>query len=63
MHTFPPHTLSADVLLHSEQVLPVAGGAAGHPLQPGHRHVESGLHLGGDAHRRAPVQWEGSGTL
>ena len=58
-----PTALPSDVLLHSEQVLPLTGGAARHPLQPGHRHVESGMHPRGDAHRRTALQWEGPGTV
>ena len=56
-------SLSADVLLHSEQVLSVSGGAARHPIQTGHRHVEPRLHSGGDAHWRATLQWERPGTV
>ena len=48
--------LLSDLPVHPEQVLPLSGGAAGHALRPGHRHVVSGLHPGGDAHRRASVQ-------
>ena len=58
-----PTALPSDVLLHSEQVLPLTGGAARHPLQPGHRHVESRMHPRGDAHGRAALQREGPGTV
>ena len=42
----PPPSLSLDVLLHSEQVLPLPGGATRYPLQPRHRHVESRMYTG-----------------
>lgn len=39
-----------DLPIHSITFLPLAGGAAGHPLRLGHRHVVARLHSRGDAH-------------
>ena len=50
--------LLSDVLLHSEQVVPLSEGANAHPLQPGH--VKSQVHPRGDVHRRS-AQQEGTG--
>ena len=58
-HTHTRHL--TDVPLHPEPVLPLSGGPPGHPLRPSHRHVESGLHPGGDAHRRTALQRQGRG--
>ena len=58
----PPSLSSADLPVHPEQVLPFPRGVARDALRPGYRHVVSWLHLGGDAHRRAPVQWIQRGT-
>ena len=58
-HTHTRHL--TDVPLHPEPVLPLSGGTPGHPLRPSHRHVEPGLHPGGDAYRRTALQRQGRG--
>lgn len=41
---FANHCFFADLPVHPVKVLSLTGSAAWHPLRPGHRHVESGLH-------------------
>lgn len=44
-----------DLPVYPEQVLPLSWGPSGDAVRPGHRHVVSGMHPGGDAHWRTSL--------
>ena len=46
-----------DIPVYPVPVLPVTRGVVGHPVWPGHRHVEPGVYSGRDAHRRTSLRW------
>lgn len=51
------HCLLSDLSVHPEQVLPFSWGSVGNAIWLGDWHVVSGMHPGGDAHRRTSLQW------